>query len=121
MTNEIKEIKFIEYDGIEGYIELMKHDVEPLNNPEVKNIDLCYSGKDIKAVLDYITNLQEENERLKRQYAKEEKKLFHDNEILQQRIDKAINYILDNICCDTRVYTKSENVYKVVDILRGDE
>ena len=70
---------------------------------------------------DTIDKLIRENEKLKKQYAKEEKKLFHDNEILQTRIDKAINYILENICCDTRVYTKSENVYKVVDILRGDE
>jgi hypothetical protein len=55
------------------------------------NFDYC-----LNELLDYITNLQ-------------------------QRIDKATNYILENICCDTRVYTKSENVYKVVDILRGDE
>ena len=65
MTDEIKNIKFIEYNGIEGYIDLMKHDVEPLNNPECKEIELYYNGKDIKAVLDYITNLQEENNSLK--------------------------------------------------------
>lgn len=60
-----REIEFIEYNGIEGYIELMKHDIEPLNNPECKKIELYYDGKDIKALLDYITNLQVENERLK--------------------------------------------------------
>ena len=60
-----EEIKFIEYNGIKGYIELMKHDVEPLNNPECKSIELYYNGKDIKAVLDYITNLQEEIKILK--------------------------------------------------------
>ena len=54
-----KGIQFIEYNGIEGYIELMKQDVEPLNNPECTKIDLLYDGKDIKAVLDYITNLQD--------------------------------------------------------------
>ena len=54
-----KEITFIKYNGIEGYIEVMKHDVEPLNDPNSKGIDLLYDGKDIKAVLDYITNLQQ--------------------------------------------------------------
>lgn len=60
MNEEIKEIKFIEYNGIEGYIELMKHDVEPLNDPKCKSIGLYYDGKDIKAVLDYIAKLQQE-------------------------------------------------------------
>ena len=40
-------IKFIEYNGIEGYIELMKRDVEPLNNFDCKNIELYYNGKDM--------------------------------------------------------------------------
>ena len=54
-----KGIQFIKYNEIEGYIELMKRDVEPLNNPECTKIDLLYDGQDIKAVLDYITNLQD--------------------------------------------------------------
>lgn len=82
-------------------------------------------------LLDYITNLQEENEQLKEELENNidryedtiSYQLGFDKgkDYIQQRIDKAINYILENICCDTRVYTKSENVYKVIDILRGDE
>ena len=87
MKDETKEIKFIEYNGIEGYIELMKHDVEPLNNPEVKNIELYYSGKDIKAVLDYITNLEQENEN------KDNKILELQQELLNKKLNiKDIEY-----------------------------
>lgn len=87
MTNEIKEILFL-----------------------LHNDRLTESGK--RKLEDYITNLQQENERLKKQYVKEEKKLFHDNEILQQRIDTALEKLDDK-----RMIFKEE----LVNILRGDE
>lgn len=98
-------ITFNEYNGIEGYIELMKHDVESLNDPECIRLDLCYNGKDIKAVLDYITNLQ-------------------------QRISKAIEYIEKNkqisMFADlrkegTHQYTIECDVDDLLNILRGEE
>ena len=91
----------------------------------------AYNQDQIHCIYDYITNLQEENENLKEQLENDidryEDAISYQfgfdkgKEYIQQRIDKATNYILENICCNTRVYTKSENVYKVVDILRGDE
>lgn len=128
MQDEIKEIKFIEYNGIEGYIELMKHDVEPLNNPECKRIELYYDGKDIKAVLDYITNLQE----LIKKYDSELKHKTKQYEFLRHNeseeierlniiIDKAIEYIKEDM------YVEPKELYSLVDgehllnILQGSE
>ena len=98
------EIKFIEYSEIEGYIELMKHDVEPLNNPECRSISLCYDGKDIKALLDYITNLQQDNISLVKNniisdsdYFRKMYNLRKEIDILKSRIDKAIEYIMENL------------------------
>lgn len=117
---------------------------------EIKEIlDLFYNEypKEEKILEKYITNLQEENKGWEmifdtfsrrpyaHKYLEEKRKELNNDKIvgldseiiykdyynLKQRIDKAINYILENICCDTRVYTRNENVYKVVDILRGDE
>lgn len=97
-----------------------------MTNEIKETLDLFYNEypREEKRIENYITNLQEENERLK-DYLKIMEK-GKDNNLhrfldYKQRIDKAINYILENICCDTRVYTKNENVYKVIDILRGDK
>lgn len=78
----------------------------------------------ITEIEDYITNLQNEIFDLKDTIQNKNDCIGAYECIIEdrdKRIDKAINYILENICCDTRVYTKNENVYKVVDILRGDE
>ena len=102
------EIKFIEYNGIEGYIELMKHDVEPLNNPECKGIELYYDGRDIKALLDYITNLQE-------------RAVYYDKyKDCKSRIDKA----LDKLYCygevfDSKVLQQFQK--EMENILKGDD
>lgn len=93
-------IKFTEYNGIEGYIELMKHDVEPLNDPECTRLDLCYNGKDIKAVLDYITNLQQTKE------------------ILDKRIHRAIGYATVN---SERLGVWNHLVKEMINILEGSE
>ena len=69
-------------------------------------------------------------EELKKQYKKEELKLFHDNEILQTRIDKAVEYIEDIIERFNKINDKDlisnrlvdiEYIEKLFDILRGEE
>ena len=92
MTNEIKEILFL-----------------------LHNDRLTESGK--RKLEDYITNLQEEIDSL-HIINDENRYLIFDN---KQRIDKAVEYILQNICVDKNIKYSSEEVYKVLDILRGDE
>ena len=134
MNDEIKEIKFIEYNGIEGYIELMKHDVEPLNNPECKRIELYYDGKDIKAVLDYITNLQEEVKEANENaewWSNRFNALSRDNKNYKSRINKAIEYIKQNSKCggsfidDKFVIEYIDEIYNGMELLNilndGDE
>ena len=109
MTNEIKEI-----------LDLMK-----FANDDIMWCDtLTLNVKQCHLLLDYITNLQEENKNLKKQYAKEEKKLFHDNEILQQRIDKAVEYIKWNLDKNEELieyFNYDANFNELLNILRGDE
>ena len=101
---------------------------------EIKEImDMIYNEYpiEVRILEKYITILQEENKKLKKQYAKEEKKLFHDNEILQQRIDKAVEYIngFESIKayyeyeeCGYTEYNYDESFKQdLLNILRGDE
>ena len=120
MTNEIKEILDI-FKQVD-----LETDVGGCSNCPRKDknktcIGCLNNAKD--KLLDYITNLQQENERLKKQYAKEEKKLFHDNEILQQRIDKAIEYVekywQKSYLLGTWEFFGSGD--ELLNILRGDE
>ena len=121
MNEEIKEIKFIEYNGIEGYIELMKHDVEPLNNPECKSIWLYYDGKDIKSVLDYITNLQQENETLKAKLEIGKTCGFCPYYDYKSRCKKAVEYI-KMYKCDYSPYELTDSAIRnVLKILNGGD
>lgn len=104
MTNEIKEIR--------EYISCPQFGDDHYGKWGALRLD---QRKKIKDLLDYMNNLQEENEKLKKQYAKEEKKLFHDNEILQQRIDKAIKY-----CEESSKTIKSEYFSDVLKILKEE-
>jgi hypothetical protein len=63
MTNEIKEI-----------LETLKSQDEEFTKAGIKEYPLTLSIEEQKILLDYITNLQEENDNLKKQYAKEEGK-----------------------------------------------
>ena len=98
MTNEIKEILFL-----------------------LHNDRLTDSGK--RKLEDYITNLQEENERLRKDYFT----LMQDNAYtleLQQRIDKTIKYLKSISMDKTPDYIplKDYKEYHILlDILRGDE
>ena len=94
MTNEVKEI--LAY--FEKYIKITyMHDSEPMLN-----------WKDLKIGLDYITNLQEENKRLKEEIVK----LMFDKSILQERLDKVIEIIK---LCDTPC------AKEVLQILQGED
>ena len=65
-----------------------------------------YNEDDEKKILDYITNLQEENKELKKQheedivYREEHLYLLQENKDLQDRIDKAIEYINNGYLSD---------------------
>ena len=104
MPNEIKEI-----------LDRLKDDTYvPLeDNREYKLLD---KGDDT-ILLDYITNLQEENKQLRENnFSMQEEMCLRWNELdkLQQRIDKAVEYI-SNCGCD------DEAIDNIEDILRGDE
>ena len=95
-----------------------KHFIKPVIDNTKLTLDL-YS-----AYMKDINDLQEENENLKKQYKKEEKKLFHDNEILQTRIDKAVEYIKWDYDKNEEVidYCGFNDFYKhLLDILRGND
>ena len=111
MTNEIKEIlEILKNTNRERPLVLYKHNWTEL--------------------LDYITNLQEENEKLKKikkeqqeqmnelreLFIKDEHKLLNDNQVLQQRIDKTIKY-----CEESSKTIKSEYFSDVLKILQGEE
>lgn len=54
-------IQFIEYNGISGYARVMYNDVK---DADKYHIEVAYEGKDIKALLEYLFELEEENKRL---------------------------------------------------------
>ena len=84
MKDEIKEIL--------DRLECDKDDVYYVGYTDGVNIDNTLMPKDIKLLLDYITNLQKENERLKVNcnLGYEELKVMRD---YKSRIEKAIEYI----------------------------
>ena len=99
--------------------------------------EYCYEYKrisleDTKILIDYITNLQEENEELKKNQRYHKK--FGNDYIfeLQERIEKAIDYIKINICdikfmkkeygkhlTDFEVDTTFNDIEKLLNILQG--
>ena len=87
-------------------------------------IDSQYGGKDYyyllekeesKKLLDYITNLQEENKRLNNQYDLMENSLDEKQEI----IDKAIEYMEQ--CRDTKTKRIDSRLKRVLNILEGSD
>lgn len=58
MTN----IKFINFNGIQEYARVMYNDVK---DADKYRIDVAYNGRDIKDLLEYLFNLEQEIERLK--------------------------------------------------------
>lgn len=99
MNDEIKEIKLDHFKNIEE----LKQNVETWIKEDEMYWNRWFGLSDLSNLLDYITNLQKENEKLK----KEKKKLSNDlaeailfnqkrceqNKELKQRIDKAIKII----------------------------
>ena len=111
MTNEIKEI-----------IEFLK----PIENRTCATL----GNTKCKLLLDYITNLQEENERLSKELQQEKKdfKEANDNcfelKHYKSTIDKAIEYIKEH-CIDDEFYinltNKEKHIIDVLSILQGED
>ena len=84
-----------------------------------------YGSTNDKVLLNYITNLQEENERLRKDYST----LMQDNSYtleLEQRIDKAVEYIKHEWFKREQIgiaplQFSYEELQNVLNILRGDE
>lgn len=138
MANEIKEILDIFYNEypkeekqLEDYITnlqeekddavqcLKYYEEKHFIKPAIDNTKLTM--KLANAYMKDINNLQKENDNLKKQYAKEEKKLFHDNEILQQQIDKAVEYIINHTQSTAHLEMDTKSIKHLLNILRGDE
>lgn len=66
------EIKFINFNGIEQYARVMYNDVK---DSDKYKIEVAYSGKDIKALLEYLFKLEEENNKQKEVIDKIKKEL----------------------------------------------
>ncbi|MBQ4031326.1 MAG: hypothetical protein II625_06195 [Bacilli bacterium] len=103
MNDEIKEI--LAY--FEEYVKITDmHDSEPMLN-----------WKDLKIVLDYITNLQQENKKLSKQHLATIDKLIE----TQQRIEKAVEYIEKSKEINYKtIDTLSEEVKLLKGILNGE-
>lgn len=98
MTNEIKEIL---------------DDLDYCKNMKAGNILLKYNECDL--LLDYITNLQEENERLTNA------RYSLDRVELEKRIDKAVEYIINHTQSTAHLEMDTKSIKQLLDILRGDE
>ena len=111
-------IKFIEYEGIKGYTRVMYNDVKDADK-ENCFVDVAYSGKDIKAVLEYLFSLENKVEEL-------ETKNTQVLEVAQDRFDriqKAIEYIEKNYYDTIEDYKgyviATIGVEELLDILKG--
>ena len=127
-----KELKKINYESfITQYTDEIINDIRKcLKNHHfdtiaIDTLDICHLIGKIDNLQEEIARLKRRNKKLKEQYKKEEKKLFHDNEILQTRIDKAKDYL--ETCMinpeDLSLYENitKEECLKLLDILRGEE
>ena len=92
-----------------------------------RNEELCLiflSRKESNALLDYITNLQQENKRLKETLEEHDETLEKTFDLVAQlslRIDKTINilnniFMLDNV---TITNNACEEIYKAINILQN--
>ena len=95
----------MENKEIKEIIDDLKEDIE-------QDILIEVRGNVFKPLVDYITNLQEENENLKADYGS---KSQVERDLLQQRIDKAIEEI------EKYYIISKENREDLLDILRGKD
>ena len=106
MNNEIKEIIHLVNKCYKDYY-----------------IDDILSGEDVKKLCDYITNLQEENKKLKSKFKTENKALNDMDDIAgeyQNRIDKAIR-TLETLRYSARWERHLYEVDYLLNILRGED
>ena len=94
-------IKIIEYNGISGYARVMYDDVKEADK---YHTEVAYDGKDVKALLEYLFELEQEIERLKGlcdKYEEEHKTTF-------EEWKKTINIIKE-----VREYIETLNEYGI--------
>ena len=104
MNDEIKEIKLDHFKNIEE----LKQNVETWIKEDEIYWNRWFGLSDLNNLLDYITNLQKGNERLKDLYNKEIYKRF-----------KAHNYIFKNMICDALYPASKVDGENVINILNG--
>ena len=85
-------ITFIQFNGIKEYARVMYNDVK---DADKYRLNVAYNGKDVKDLLEYLFELEKENERL------------------NKTIDKSIEYIDNNypVCAGS----------ELLDILKGSD
>lgn len=96
MKNEIKEIlDKLKYTAKKHTIQVLENSGKIEYCPQEIETELRLNTYSANKLYDYITNLQEENERLKLELSGYREAILKDDKLLglQSRIDKAIEYI----------------------------
>ena len=109
-------IEFVKYNGIKDYAKIMYNDVKKASE-DVK-IEVCYDGKDIKALLEYLFMLEKQIENQAEITRKQSEKIIPEHLDLHNRINKAIEYIksyLPNYSFD------HYDLEKLLDMLEGED
>ena len=129
MNNEIKEIlDNLKY--VSNQIEIYTHDgnIKSKDIPSSLSKEVRIYSYGAKVLLDYITNLQEENENLRstnHQFATLNTSLRSDRDNYKYRIDKAIEYIKEMCWIDKEYgycnYGDDLRPEHIVNILEGDD
>lgn len=110
MTNEIK------FDHFKD-LEELKRNVDCWIAEDEMYWERWFGLGDIKTLLDYITNLQEENKHLDKVNCQLRKKI--NNDIYKSRIDKAIEYN-NHLIKDAKYHLNLGHLKKMNKILQGD-
>lgn len=126
MNEEIKEIlEYLKNINNYDYSEICDNE----NNVIEKDYDIYLSKNKIDVLLDCITNLQKENNHLSKSYAEAilfNQKRCEQNKELQQRIDKAIEYIKEDgttylNLANQRKWCSEFSAENILKILGGDK
>ena len=116
MKDEIKEIKLDHFKDLEE----LKQNVENWIATDEMYWERWFGLYDIKALLDCITNLQEEYEDLKI----DNKRLQHNEKVFKSRNEKAIKLLKEAGCYDEKTNTFCDDVWEelpeLLNILQGE-
>ena len=92
-------IKIIEYNGISGYARVMYDDVKEADK---YHTEVAYDGKDVKALLEYLFELEQEIERLKN--------INEEHRILNGKLRKELQQ-KESIIKEVREYIENNKQY----------